>query len=230
MKSNASGDAPAGGRHREAARNDTALLDAARLVFAVHGADAPVSMIAAHAGTGIGSLYRRYPNKEALLQYLCQAAVAQAIELAQKALADPDPWSGFVDLVTAAIEQRSGAFIPIGGTIRTTDEMNKTFLHNQRLLTEVVARAQTSGDLRNDINAIDVRLLLEQFSRRPPHDDTFRRGLRIAIDGLRAGTHNSTLAGPQPSWHDYLRRWNTTNSDTTDTSGRSASVPCDEPS
>lgn len=201
---------PVGRRRQEAARNDGALLDAARVVFAVHGVDAPVALIAERAGTGIGSLYRRYPTKEALLQHLCLAAMEQSIEAAEQALADPDPWRGLRTFLETAAEQRSGAFTAIGGTIETTAEMNRTFQRSQTLHDDVVARAQASGDLRHDVNAIDLRLLTELFSRRPPDDETFRRSVGVTLDGLRAGQRNSRLPDEPPTWHDYINRWNAT--------------------
>ena len=62
-------------RKAEAAANDRALLDAARAVVAVDGAHASVAAIAAQAGVGIGSLYRRYPTKEALFQELIKTGL-----------------------------------------------------------------------------------------------------------------------------------------------------------
>src|SRR5216683_12372 len=81
------------GRQAEARRNDQAVLDAARLVFAVHGPDAAVSAVASAAGVGMGSLYRRYTSKEHLLQQLCLDSLAQQIAAAEAALAGGDaPW------------------------------------------------------------------------------------------------------------------------------------------
>jgi AcrR family transcriptional regulator len=195
------------GRHLEASRNDEALLDAARVVFAVYGAEAPVSLIAERAGTGIASLYRRYPTKGALLQHLCLAAMAQTIEAADEALSDADPWRGLRLFLETCAAARYGAFVAIGGTIATTDEMNRTFKRSQDKLDEIVARAQAGGQLRGDVNAIDLRLLIELFSRRPPDDETYRRSLGIALDGLRPPRRKSALAGDPPTWSEYVARW-----------------------
>jgi hypothetical protein len=97
--------------------------------------------------------------------------------------------------------------VALGGTITTTDEMNRTFTRSQDLLDDVVARAQAAGQLRRDVNAIDLRLLIELFSRRPPDDVTFHRSLGIALDGLRPPRRKSALAGEPPTWHDYIARW-----------------------
>jgi AcrR family transcriptional regulator len=200
-------DPPRRGRHNEATRNDEALLDAARVVFAVHGADAPVALIAERAGTGIGSLYRRYPTKEALLQHLCLSSMRQTIDAATAALTDDDPWLGVQDFLHTCADHRYGAFTAIAGTITTTAEMNQTFKQSHELLDEIVARAQASRQLRADVSSIDLRLLIELFSRRPADDETFRRSLAIAIDGLHQRPDNDTLPGDPPSWRDYVDRW-----------------------
>src|SRR4030081_1931784 len=95
-------DRPAGrrGRQAEARRNDRAGLDAAREVFAVHGPDASVAQVAARAGVGIGSLYRRYPTKEALLQHLCQASMDQQVAASAEALqGGRNPWEALAGFI-----------------------------------------------------------------------------------------------------------------------------------
>src|SRR3981081_2261838 len=95
-------DPRAGRRGRQAGprRTDRAVLDAAREVFAVHGPDASVAQVAARAGVGMGSLYRRYPTKEALLQHLCRASMDQQVAAAEEALqGGRDPWEALADFV-----------------------------------------------------------------------------------------------------------------------------------
>src|SRR3954470_17541603 len=96
-------------RQAEAERNDRALLAAAREVLAVDGAHASVAAIAARAGVGIGSLYRRYRTKEELFQRLMSLSLDQWIEAAERGLAHDDPWEGLAYYVTAGIEISSGS-------------------------------------------------------------------------------------------------------------------------
>jgi AcrR family transcriptional regulator len=200
------------GRQAEAARNDRRLLDAARDVFGTEGADAPVSAIAARAGVGIGSLYRRYPTKEALLQRLCVLAMEQTIDAAATALAADDVWSGFAGYVRACVEQHTGALAPVAGTIAVTPEMLRTSRRGMRLAGTLVARARSAGVLRPDVTALDVALLIEQFSRRSAtlpagEDDNAReRLLAIALDGLRT-IGAEPLPGHPPSRAAYVGRW-----------------------
>ena len=205
------------GRQAEAERNDRLLLDAARAAFAVQGADAPVSAIAARAGVGIGSLYRRYPTKEALLQHLCVLAMEQAIAAATVALEAEDAWSGLTGYVRDCVENHTGALAPVAGTIAVTPAMLRTSRRGMRLAETLVDRAQAAGVLRRDVSTLDISLLIEQFSRRSTtlpaaeEDNARERLLAIALDGLRASNADA-LPGRPPSRAAYVRRWDVSNS------------------
>src|SRR6266702_8433695 len=111
------------GRQAQARRNDLAVLEAARDVFSVQGADAPISAVAERAGVGMGTLYRRYGSKTELLQRLCLLAMEQALAAAGDALAVGDPWDGLCGYIAACVELRSGALTSLAGQIETTAEM-----------------------------------------------------------------------------------------------------------
>jgi AcrR family transcriptional regulator len=200
------------GRQAEAARNDRRLLDAARDVLTTHGADAPVSEIAARAGVGIGSLYRRYPTKEALLQRLCVLAMEQTIDAAETALEADDAWAGLAGYVRACVERHTGALAPVAGTIAVTPEMLRTSRRGMRLAAALVERAHDAGVMRPGVTPLDVSLLIEQFSRRSPtlpaaeEDNARARLLAIALDGLRPA-HTDPLPGRAPSRAAYVARW-----------------------
>jgi AcrR family transcriptional regulator len=207
-------DALRRGRQAEAARNDRLLLDAARAVVGAQGADAPVAAIAARAGVGIGSLYRRYPTKEALLQRLCLLAMEQTIEAATAGLEAGDAWDGLAGYVRACVEHQTGALAPVAGTIAVTPEMLRTARRGLRLAERLVGRAHDAGVLRTDVSALDVALLIEQFGRRAAtpataEDDNARERLvAIALDGLRA-PGAVPLPGRPPSLSAYVGRWTT---------------------
>ena len=201
------------GRQAEAARNDRLVLDAARDVFAAEGFDAPVAAVAKRAGVGMGSLYRRYGSKEELLQRLCVLAMEQAIEAAEEALQADDPWAGLAQYITTCVGFGSGMLSPVAGTITTTREMWETARRSREVLLQLVERAHASGSLRPDVTALDVTLLIQLFSRRPPPGpyeaddaDTRRRLLAVALGGLKVGRPDP-LPGEAPSWHDLDARW-----------------------
>jgi AcrR family transcriptional regulator len=203
---------PRRGRWSEAERNDQRVLEAAREVFATHGADAPISAVAERAGVGMGSLYRRYGSKEELLRQLCTLAMEQTIEAAEAGLAAEDAWSGLEGYIRDCVAFGSGALGPLAGTIQTTPAMWETSRRGRKLLGELVARAHRQGTLRRDTTALDVAWLVELFGRdgpaRPgaPEEAVRQRLLAIALDGLRAdGGH--PLPGPAPSARHYEARW-----------------------
>jgi AcrR family transcriptional regulator len=209
------------GRQAEARRNDRAVLDAARDVFAAQGADAPVSAVAERAGVGMGTLYRRYGSKTELLQRLCVLAMEQAIEAAGEALRAADPWTGLCGYIRACVEMRSGALGSLAGQIDVTDEMMSTARRGLTLAREVVDRAHRAGSLRPDVTDLDIALLIESFSRgvlAPPGErapegqdleeerNVRSRLLSIALDGLRA-PGATPLPGRAPSQARYVGRW-----------------------
>ena len=207
------------GRQAEARRNDLVVLEAARDVFAAQGADAPIAAVAARAGVGVGTLYRRYGSKTELLQRLCVLAMEQALAAAGDALAASDPWDGLAGYIAACVELRSGALAALAGQLETTPEMNGTARRSMDRLDELVARAQAAGRLRADVTALDISWLIEQFSRRPPGPlgDAAEAGIRsrlvaITLDGLRARPGlvpggPGSLPGPAPDRRDYVNRW-----------------------
>jgi AcrR family transcriptional regulator len=206
---------PRRGRQAEAERNDQLVLEAARDVFAAHGASAPVSAVAERAGVGMGSLYRRYGSKTELLQRLCVLAMEEAIGAAKEGLAAEDAWAGLAHYVRRCVAFRSGALAPLAGTIETTPEMWKIARRGRGLIDELVTRAHRSGALRPDVTALDIAYLIEQLGRRKSTEPTDgdenvrRRLLAIALDGLRA-QDAEPLPGAPPSAEEYEARWSTT--------------------
>ncbi|MEU8135728.1 TetR/AcrR family transcriptional regulator [Streptodolium elevatio] len=203
------------GRQAEAARNDLRLLAAAREVFTTQGADAPVSAVAERAGVGIASLYRRYGTKEELLQRLTVLAAEQYSEAARAALAVEDPWEGLCHYVRECVAFGPGSLAPIAGTVRFTEEMAEAGRRSDELAEQVVARAHRAGVLRADATTIDVFLVIEQFSRRPPvptsEDANARERLvALVLDGLRARADNADfpLPGHAPTAERYDELWN----------------------
>ena len=194
-------------RAETAQRNDRALLVAAREVLADDGAHTSVAAIAARAGVGIGSLYRRYRTKEALFQHLAVLSTEHWNAAAEEALADDDPWRGLATFVAACVEFGQGTLGPVAGTIAVTDEMAASSARGDGLLEALVQRAQRAGALRADVSAVDVALLVEQLGRSPLLEqlrrqgrddlvpaatDARRRLVGIALDGLRAGPAGTT--------------------------------------
>ena len=205
------------GRQAEAAVNDRRLLAAARDVFAAQGYDAPVSAVAAAAGIGMGSLYRRYPTKNALLADLCLRSMREMTTTARTARDETaDPWTRLVTFVRACVAARCGAFAPVAGRIPVSSEMIAEARRSQRAASALVTAAQKTGVLRPDVTVVDVLRLIELFSRssRTAVDGiggpwgVEQRLLEIAMAGLRAETaEHMPLPGPAPTISAYRARW-----------------------
>lgn len=207
-------------RQAEAERNDQALLDAARAVLATDGAHASVAAIAKRAGVGIGSLYRRYPTKDALFLRLLDLVLDQYLEAAEAALADPDPWNGLAAYVTRAIEF-AGSLSPIAGTLALTEEIQAKNRRADTAVAAIIDRAHAAGVLRPDATVIDVELLIEQLGKSPLIEQLAKQGrtdlaeaaaaarariTAIALDGLRAAD-NPKLPGEAPGYELFTERW-----------------------
>ncbi|WP_066942413.1 TetR/AcrR family transcriptional regulator [Microtetraspora fusca] len=210
-----------GPRQAEAERNDRALLRAARQVLAADGGHASVAAIAAAAGVGIGSLYRRYRTKEELFQRLAELSLDNWNQAAERGLAEDDPWEGLASFIVTCAEFGQGSLAPIAGTIEVTKEMRAKSDRSDELLAALVARAHQARVLRPDVTAVDISLLIEQFGRSPALDqlrkqgredliqaaaDAHKRVLAIAVDGLRA-CHSRPLPGNPPTDQLFTERW-----------------------
>ncbi len=208
-------------RRPQAERNDHAVLQAAREVLAEDGAHASVGAIAARAGVGIGSLYRRYRTKEELFQRLSLLSLRHWNDAAERALAQDDPGAGLAGFVMECAEFGQGTLGPVAGTIEVTEEMAAASAHGDELLERLVTRARAAGALRPDVTAVDITLLIEQLGRSPlvdqlrrqRRDDLLddavaarRRLLAIAAAGLRPGDV-PPLPGPPPSLALLTERW-----------------------
>ncbi|MFF0549913.1 TetR/AcrR family transcriptional regulator [Streptomyces sp. NPDC004311] len=200
------------GRQAEAERNDLLVLDAARTVFAEQGAGAPVADIAALAGVGIGTLYRRYGSKEQLLQHLCAIGIARTIADLEAALASEGTGGeALARYITAAVDARAGAFATLAGTFSVPEEVAASNEQAKALAERLLRRGHDDGTVREDVTTLDLTHLVEMFSRYPrrtEQDDHARsRLLTLALDGLR--TAHTALPGPQPDWATYHRSWDT---------------------
>ncbi|WP_433334297.1 TetR/AcrR family transcriptional regulator [Spirillospora sp. CA-294931] len=208
-------------RQAEAEANDRALLRAAREVLAEDGAHASVAAIAARAGVGIGTLYRRYRTKDELFQRLVVIVLDEWLRAAEEALAIDDPWDGLAHYVTSAVALAPGSLAPVAGLIEVTDEIADRNRRSDEAAAALVARAQKAGVLRPDVTVVDLHLLLEQLGRSPAIDQLARRGrpdlaeaaarardrvVAIALDGLRAPAPRP-LPGDPPSYDLFSARW-----------------------
>jgi AcrR family transcriptional regulator len=201
------------GRKAEAARNDGAIVDAARTVF-IRTPEAPMSAVAAEAGVGVGALYRRYAGKEQLLQTLCADGLRRFIGVAEAALAETgDPWAAFAGYVRGIIESDVHALtVRLAGTFTPTAELHDLAARAGTLGDEVFRRARDAGALRPDFEAADVPMLFEQITAirlgGPDRTAALRgRYLTLLLDAVRATAAVDALPATPPTPAELAARW-----------------------
>ena len=204
---------------RDAERNRLRILKAAQEVFAERGLDVSLDDIAAHAGLGVGTVYRRFPSKEDLVEALFTERLRDVVTAAEQASADPDAWRGligFLDNANALQAADRGLREVILGSRFGHEHVASLRESMQPIITELVARAQAQGRLRADVAETDIPLIAIMLSAvvdytRHVQTDIWRRCLSLVIDGLRAGPGEMTPLRPDPLTPDEvdqaMRSW-----------------------
>src|ERR1700727_1301184 len=90
---------------RDAELNRQRILRAAAEVFTSRGLQASLDDVARHAGVGVGTVYRRFPDKESLVEALFEERIEAIVAIAEKALAEPDSWTGLVSFLESACSE-----------------------------------------------------------------------------------------------------------------------------
>jgi AcrR family transcriptional regulator len=184
---------------RDAERNRQRILRAAGEVFTERGLEATLDDVARQAGVGVGTVYRRFPDKEALVDALFTGRIDAVVSLAEQALTEPDPWQALVSFLEHAAEILAGdrglrqiLMFATYGRDRAGDARAKM----QPVVTRLVERAQQAGVVRADLYPTDIPLvefmigIAAEYAQhvRP---ELWRRYLALIVDGMppsRAGT------------------------------------------
>jgi AcrR family transcriptional regulator len=170
----------------DARRNFDALLGAAREAFAANGTAASLEDIARRAGVGIGTLYRNFPTRDALVETVYVEEVEAVVRAATEA-SSLEPWD--------AVEAWLRRFVSYVGTKKALLEgLNKDSPVLMSCRTSLYAageplieRAQQAGELRDDASIGDVIRMVSGIAGVAFDDDEQRdRVIAMAIDGLRA--------------------------------------------
>ena len=131
-------EAPVRPLRADAARNRARVLDAARTAFAEAGLDVGVEEIARRAGVGKGTLYRRFPTKEALVRAIFEDILDEIERLVAEAEAEPDAWEAFAHYLSGAARMQAsnqGFFDVVAqrlGAAALTDEQRQRILAADR--------------------------------------------------------------------------------------------------
>ena len=169
----------------DARRNFDALLTAARAAFAEQGIDASLEDIARRAEVGIGTLYRNFPTRDALIEAVYVNEV-DGLVVAADAVADLPAWDAFRSWLDS--------FFAYVGTKRVLiDSLNRdsAVMQNCRVVMygagePLLHRAQADGVVRHDVSISDVLMMLAGIANAKMPDEQRARVIDIAVDGLRA--------------------------------------------
>jgi len=178
----------------DARRNHEKVLEAARAAFGESGIDTQMEDIAHRAGVGVGTVYRHFPTKDALVEALAVAHFDQLADATEAALeVEGDPWTIFTDTIWGAAA-RAAADVAwceiIAGHPRSAAAAAAGQQRLAAATTKLIERAQAAGAMRADATVADVRTIMCGFghiaaSQRAGAPVDWERHLTIALDGLR---------------------------------------------
>lgn len=184
------------GMRADAQRNRERILAAARNVFVEQGPDAPLDAIAEAANVGIATLYRRFPDRQALIRAIVLDVLARSGEEAQRALdEEPDSFQALARYLHRALDLRVSAVMPVllEHMPPDDDEIVAVRTHSWGLFERLVDQAHAAGTLRRDVTFLDVGQLLVRLARPLPgpiprdvNNQVAHRHLDLVLDGLRA--------------------------------------------
>jgi len=190
----------------DARRNRERLLMAARDGFVEQGVDVPLEDVAQRAGVGIATLYRRFPDRGALMRAVALHVLVQVAAEARAALAEEsDSFRALARYLHRSLDLRVAAVMPVLDgkvDIEHDDELKQARDELGSLFEAIVRAAWRSGQLRTDVGLGDVGLMVIRLARPLPgaftrefDDAAAHRQLDIMLDGLRGEHARGTAPG-----------------------------------
>lgn len=196
---------------RDAERNRQRILEAANEVFAERGLCATLDDVAARAGVGVGTVYRRFPDKDALIDEIFDERIEELAALAERQLGAEDPWEGLCGFLEGSVElQAANRAVReiVHHPERGRERVSAAREHIAPRVGALLARAQESGQARADLAVTDIGLstlmlvtLIDSTGAIRPN--AWRRHLALMIDALRASPEHEPLPGPALSLEEF---------------------------
>jgi len=178
---------------KDAELNRERLLVAARELFATRGLDVTLNDIAHHAGVGVGTAYRRFANKEEVIDALFEEALQGVADVANQALASTDAWAGLVQFLEQSLNMQfgdRGLNQIMNNTALGRDRVSEARDRIAPLIQQLVQRAKAEGVVRPDLEQSDLifmQLGLSAImeSSRAIEPELYTRYLALFLDGIR---------------------------------------------
>ncbi len=201
--------APQRPMRKDAARNRQRILDSAHELFAERGLSVTLNDIAHHAGVGVGTVYRHFPDREQLIDGLFEQRIDEIAALLQEAVEDPDPWrglTGFLERNIALQAQDRGLRELILGAAGSFERLARARARLYPVGARLIDRARAAGVVREDLCPQDLPLIQLMLSSviDVSHDiapELWRRYLALMLRGMRAnpGAPEPLPAEPPPA-------------------------------
>lgn len=179
---------------------------AAAEVFAERGLDVSLDDIAHHAELGVGTVYRRFPTKQLLVEALFEEHLGTLAAVVERAASAEDPWNGFVSALTEVCTLQAHNRGMREALLSSAYGSGCAATARERLtpvIETALRRAQEAGCLRTDVGRVDMVMIefmiggIAQYTKHVPN--AWRRYLEIVIDGLRARPDLPSLEVPAVS-------------------------------
>jgi AcrR family transcriptional regulator len=190
----------------DAERNRRRIVDAAADLFAERGLQVSLDEVAERAGVGVGTVYRRFPDREALVDALFQARVEEFIGMAEEAAADPDAWAGLTRFIERGTEfhGRNRALKELMfSSASGRDWVDRVRARIRPIVGRMVKAAQEQGRLRADLHTLDVPMMTLMLASAMEYTggletESWRRLLGIVVDGLESSRESHTPLAAKP--------------------------------
>ncbi len=181
---------------RDAARNRERIIEAARIVFRERGLNSPIEDVAARAGVGIATLYRRFPSRADLIAATFEAKMEAYADAVTEALGDPDPWSGFtgyVERICAMQAEDHGFTDVLTMTFPNAPQFEAARNRSYDGVVQLINSAKAQGRLRPDFTPEDIVMFLMAnagviTATRDAAPQTWRRLVAMLIQACAAET------------------------------------------
>jgi AcrR family transcriptional regulator len=191
---------------RDAEQNRQKIIAAADRLISEQGLGVGHDQIARAAGVAVGTVYRRFPDKSALVAALFTEQVETVVDAARAALLVEDAWQAIVEFLTAILKMQAdsrGLRELVSGSPHAQDLTRYARAQIGPVVRELVARGHDAGVLRADIAEQDIALIPIMIgsiihTARTVDPELWRRTLAVVLDGLRAG-HRDPLPGSAPT-------------------------------